>query len=151
MESLYIQVENGEPVNHPALESNLLDAFGSIPSNWEPFIRKYKPEVDTANTFQIVEESPVYTKQGNNWEDVWIVRDMTQEEKDAWVNSPNNIYYTQAEALRQHRIFFCNSQISAQTDPVLIQAWNDCLEANKNHVLVSYNPIDPPFPKYPGY
>ena len=29
--NLYIEIENGQAKNHPALESNLLEAFGSIP------------------------------------------------------------------------------------------------------------------------
>ena len=80
MENLFIETdENGNFVNHPAFESNLIDAFGEVPPNWVPFIRIEKP---IPGLYQIVENNePVYQKINNVWTDVWIVRDMTLEEK----------------------------------------------------------------------
>ena len=49
--NLYIEIENGQTKNHPALEHNLIESFGVIPENWEPFIRIEKPTLDT---FQIL-------------------------------------------------------------------------------------------------
>ena len=40
---LYIQVENGQPINHPAFADNLTQAFGQIPNTWEPFYRIERP------------------------------------------------------------------------------------------------------------
>ena len=77
---LYIQVENGQTVNHPAFEDNLLQAFGHIPSNWEPFIRVERPNP----VYGVLEsDSPTYQKINGVWTDVWAVRPMTQEEKVA--------------------------------------------------------------------
>ena len=39
IENLYIRIENGIPVNHPVLESNLLQLFGEIPNNYFTFKR----------------------------------------------------------------------------------------------------------------
>lgn len=76
--NLYIQVENGEPINHPAFEDNLIQAFGAIPSNWEAFIRVPKP-IPTIS--QILDsESPTYQKINGVWTDVWSLRDMTESE-----------------------------------------------------------------------
>lgn len=78
---LYIQVQNEQTVNHPALEENLIQAFGSIPSNWEPFERIERP---TIGIYQVLEnENPTYQKIDGIWKDVWSIREMTQEEKDA--------------------------------------------------------------------
>ena len=33
--SLYIKIENGRAVDHPALEENLMKVYGAIPSNYE--------------------------------------------------------------------------------------------------------------------
>lgn len=77
--NLYIETENGATKNHPAFEDNLMQAFGSIPEHWEPFIRVEQP---TPTAYQILESNtPVYTKVNGTWTDVWSLRDMTSEEK----------------------------------------------------------------------
>jgi hypothetical protein len=78
--NLYIETENGAVKNHPAFEKNLLQAFGSIPAHWEPFIRVERPN----GVYQVLElENAVYAKVDGVWTDVWAVRDMTTEEKTA--------------------------------------------------------------------
>jgi hypothetical protein len=77
--NLYIQVAEGQPVNHPALAENLVDAFGSIPPDWEPFVRVPKPN---PTAYQIlVSDTPTYEKVDDVWTDVWDLREMTPEEK----------------------------------------------------------------------
>ncbi len=92
---LYIEIENDEPKNHPALEENLLQAFGSIPDNWEAFVRVERPIL---TIYQILDnQEPVYLKVDSVWTDVWALRDMTSNEiaekqqgvKDHWVSLPN--------------------------------------------------------------
>lgn len=89
---LYIQVVDGVTVNHPALEENLLEAFGGqIPEGWEPFLRHVDIPV---GVYEILENydvtNPVYEKQeftldDNStymcWTDVYPIRPMTDEEK----------------------------------------------------------------------
>ena len=78
--NLYIETDNGKIKNHPALENNLLQAFGSIPAHWEPFTRVERPN----GVYQVLEsEEVVYAKVNGVWADVWAVRDMTAEEKTA--------------------------------------------------------------------
>jgi hypothetical protein len=100
MMKLYIQTENGQPVNHPALEENLLQAFGSIPDNWEAFVRVERPIL---TIYQILDnQEPVYLKVDSVWTDVWALRDMTSNEisskqqvvKDHWVSLPNRENFT---------------------------------------------------------
>lgn len=79
--NLYIQIENNQTVNHPALEENLLQAFGSIPPNWEPFIRVERP---IPGVYELLEsEEPTYQKVDGVWKDVWALRPMTDTEKTA--------------------------------------------------------------------
>jgi hypothetical protein len=79
--NLYIETENGVTKNHPALEDNLLQAFGSIPAHWEPFTRVERP---TLTAYQLLEnQEAIYTKVNGIWMDTWSVRDMTAEEKTA--------------------------------------------------------------------
>lgn len=76
---LYIKVENGLPINHPAFKANLIDAFGVLPDDWEPFIRVSDP---TRNDTSIVLEhpDPVYRKIDGVWRDVWYTRPKTEED-----------------------------------------------------------------------
>jgi hypothetical protein len=91
--NLYIETENGVTKNHPALEENLIEAFGSVPSNWEAFVRVERPT--NLGVYQIVND-PIYAKVEGVWTDVWTIRDMTAEEKtatqqtvkDAFANRP---------------------------------------------------------------
>jgi hypothetical protein len=78
--NLYIETENGAVKNHPAFEHNLMQAFGSIPAHWEPFIRVERP---TPTMYQVLESNePVYTKINDVWTDVWLLREMTTQEKE---------------------------------------------------------------------
>lgn len=79
--NLYIETENGATKNHPALESNLIQAFGLIPAHWEPFTRVERP---TLGVYQLMQsQEPTYAKVDGVWVDVWLVREMTAEEKTA--------------------------------------------------------------------
>jgi hypothetical protein len=79
--NLYIETENGVTKNHPAFEDNLMQAFGAVPAQWEPFTRVERPLL---GIYQLLEsQEPVYTKVDGVWTDVWAVREMTAEEKAA--------------------------------------------------------------------
>ena len=94
--NLYIKTENGETRNHPAFESNLLQAFGSIPANWEPFIRVERP---VPTVYQVLEsDQPVYSKVNGVWTDVWSVRDMTAEEKAAKQQAVRDAFNSREQA-----------------------------------------------------
>lgn len=80
MENLYIEIENGQVKNHPAVESNLIGVFGQIPEHWELFVRVKKPE---PGEYEVVIDEPTYEKVDGVWTDVWAVRPMTDEEKIA--------------------------------------------------------------------
>ena len=79
--NLFIETENGAIKNHPAYEDNLIQAFGVVPTHWEPFTRVERP---TPGVYQVLEfDEPVYAKVDGVWTDVWSVQDMTAEEKTA--------------------------------------------------------------------
>ena len=78
---IFIQVKDGQPVNHPALPANLVQAFGAIPPDWEPFLRVPRPN---PGVYEVVDsDEPTYQKVDGVWTDVWSVRSMTPEEKTA--------------------------------------------------------------------
>lgn len=101
---LYIQIENGQTVNHPAFEDNLIAAFGGVPDHWKPFVRVERP---TLGVYEVLEsQEAAYEFVDGVWTDVWTVRPMTAEEKaekhqahiqavrDAWALIPNAFNFT---------------------------------------------------------
>lgn len=76
---LYIQVRDGLPINHPAYGTNLIDAFGEIPSDWEPFTRVPNPAQQN-DKIVLTHPEPTYRKIDGAWVDCWLVRDKTPEE-----------------------------------------------------------------------
>jgi hypothetical protein len=88
--NLFIQIENNQPINHPAFEDNLIQAFGAVPDHWESFIRVERP---IPGIYEILEsDQPTYEKVDGIWTDVWSLRPMTETEiadkqqivKNAW-------------------------------------------------------------------
>jgi len=76
---LYIQVENGQTVNHPALAANLIAAFGEIPFNWKPFLRIVSPEEPIG---PIQRRVLTYISNPNGgWMDCWSVEYVPVDEK----------------------------------------------------------------------
>ncbi len=92
---LYIETENGQFKNHPALEENLLQVFGKVPTNWVFFERVEKPQLGVYEVF--VQEEPEYQLVDGVYKDVWLVRPMNEIEKEAkqqytkdlWAKLPN--------------------------------------------------------------
>ena len=84
--NLYIRVEDGQPVEHPATEENLLQAFpDGIPLNWEPFVRVVPPVL---SDYEIFDDPHVtYEKVDGVWTDVHQVVQVSEEEKIAIVQA----------------------------------------------------------------
>lgn len=82
--ALFIRVENGQPVDHPVIEWNLrmfhpdLDPHNP-PAPYEKFNRVDPPD---GGRWSVIEQLP-YAKVDGVWSDVFSVRAMTEEEKDA--------------------------------------------------------------------
>ena len=79
--ALFIQIQDGQPVNHPAYDINLIQAYGLIPQGWQLFERTDCP---VPTIYQVLDsETPTYQFVNGVWTDVWALRDMTNEEKAA--------------------------------------------------------------------
>lgn len=79
MSNWYIQIdEQGNPVNHPMLEENLIDIYpNGIPKKYQPFMRIPTP---IPNVFQMVGDAPSYEKINDIWQDVWpLIQKSTEE------------------------------------------------------------------------
>ena len=97
---LYIETENNLPKNHPALEENLIAAFGEIPEHWVPFERIEMPRLKSHEVLE--SDHPEYQLVDGIYTDVWSIRPMTDEEKatknqeikDMWSSLPNRKNFT---------------------------------------------------------
>lgn len=82
--NLYIQLENGQPVNHPIMEDNLRQAFpemdlNNLPETFARFERITSPEVGVYE----VSEGTTYEWVDGIVKDIHHIRAMTLEEKTA--------------------------------------------------------------------
>jgi hypothetical protein len=94
--NLYIEIQNGAIKNHPAFEDNLIQALGEIPSSWEPFIRVERP---VPGMYQVVDpQESIYAKVDGVWTDVWTVRNMTIDEKNAIQQSVRDAFNARDQA-----------------------------------------------------
>ena len=94
--NLYIETNNGQTVNHPAFEDNLIQAFGQIPVHWEPFVRVECPR---PSIYQVLDSNEaIYQKIDGVWTDVWAFRDMTAEEKAAKQQDVRDLFNNRPQA-----------------------------------------------------
>lgn len=86
MEKLYIEVQNGQPINHPILESNLRIFFGDqlLPEQYIEFIKTPIPEIGVYEIY--VGHS--YQIENDHCVEIHHVRNMTDEEK---LNKQNDV------------------------------------------------------------
>jgi len=84
MENLYIEVVDGEIINHPIFESNLIEAFPGIAlDNHDKYIPFQTVPQPAVGIFE-VNEGVTYEFDGPNLvKDVWHIRSMTDSEKQA--------------------------------------------------------------------
>ena len=101
--NLYIQIEDGQPVNHPAVEDNLVQAFGEVPAHWEPFVRVEHPTLGEFEKWG--DPRFTYEKVDGVWTDVYHVVEITAEEKAAIKQAKIDVYKTTWAALPQRDNF----------------------------------------------
>ena len=81
---------------HYVFEENLLQAFGAILENWEPFVRVERP---IPTIYQILDsQEATYQKIDNVWTDVWALRDMTDAEKVAKQQETQDLFNVRDQA-----------------------------------------------------
>ena len=85
--NLYIRITDGQPVDHPIIEDNFIQAFPTIdinnlPPEFAKFVRKDKPSIGIYEVY----EGVTYEPENDGYADFHQVRDMTNEEKTAKQN-----------------------------------------------------------------
>jgi hypothetical protein len=144
---LFIEIVDGKPAAHPALEENILSAFPEgIPSNFEEFEKTKTPLRPAFYQKTTVE----YAKNETGvWTDVWSLVDMTEEEKTA----KNNSVISEANKGKDFRIKICQGSLVEclkQNDLIGAEVWQKCIDDHNSWTIQSLDPIGPDFPKYPS-
>ena len=152
--NMYIKVRNGIAVEHPALESNLLEAFpNGIPSEFEPFERSGVYAGSATSVFQKT-ISTYIKKENGTWTDVWSIVEMTEEEKQAKtaeITEKANKHISNLKIYANTMIVSC----MAASDLNGVNIWTIYLNFVNSWVLIGVDPItpritEPPFKDYVG-
>lgn len=99
--NLYIKVVDGQPVNHPLLESNLIDAFqleAITPAFLaeQGLVRFERREVPASRL--VLSEDGYELCEDGVVRNVITTRELTQEEKlDEWVRGPRNFHLAKSD------------------------------------------------------
>lgn len=140
----YIKIENNQPIDHPVTEENLIQVFGSVPSNFAPFNR-IQP-IDSGVLLGVYEKyTNKYTlnSDGLTWQDTWSAIEMDQNEKNKKTNS---LIYQVNFILSNFKIL-AQERISHLTDQNQSSAWETYLSLLDNVVIT--DPLQVTIPKMP--
>lgn len=140
---LYIQTKDGQPINHPAFEENLMQAFGEIPSDWEPFSRVERPVL---GVYQLLEnQEAVYAKVDGIWTDVWSVREMTAQERQAVID-----FYTEnARQLVEEAMAQAITSRDLQATDLAKSVWQEYIDTLETFVVADiFSPVLPIPPRF---
>ena len=83
--AFFIQIQNGQAINHPAVDINLIQAFGEIPNDWIMFNRIPQPTNLLPDVFHKAINTYGLSSNGVTWEDKWASEPMTDAEKAALI------------------------------------------------------------------
>lgn len=97
--TLCIQVDpaTGQTIGHPCLVSNIVNAFGTIPDNFEPFNRiTLRDSNIRLGVYEVPSSTYILNSLTNVWEDSWSAVPMSNEQqaqvqqrvKTQWANRP---------------------------------------------------------------
>lgn len=143
MMKLFIQIVNGQPINHPIFEDNFKEAFphidvDNLPPEYVRFERIECPK--NAGLFEVDEVR--YEWGGDVVKDVWSVRPMTEVEKNEYLKSRSELAMRHWNTLKQ----ITQRNIDSTTGD-LQNVWVNYLNQLNAWVLV--DPVNPNFPKIP--
>jgi len=146
--NLYIQMQDGQPWQHPLLEDNVLQAWpgidlNNLPANLARFRRHQQPGPDVmpVGNFQV----PICTYElasDGVYEDTWTVREMDDDEKRVTTKARKKSVAEQLESLK----LFATDRIENTTGDVQ-NAWQTY--SNLLNSLDTSDPFNVAWPMMP--
>jgi hypothetical protein len=156
--NLYIEIKDGQPINHPISESNLLEAFPNIdlnnlPPRFAKFNRTNQEDVnitippEMAKQKKLTKTKYVLHEDGQTWKDTWEIVDLEQHEIDEIENKHKKINLIFSQHKLKHLKRTANSIFHSLTDPDEIQVWK--IYFKMMNKIKSHDPHDQLIPTYP--
>jgi hypothetical protein len=147
---LFLKVVNGQPVDNPVYESNLIQVYGYVPSEYQPFTRVQQ------NVTPLIYENVTDTYQAvdGQWQDVWVTSEQTTEEKAATTAQINAAGVAQQQGLIDYADQMI-TKLTEQGDTQGVEVWNTYLVSLNAWTMPPINPnwtqatIDYAFPNQP--
>jgi hypothetical protein len=142
---LFIRIVDGQPFEHPIMGDNFRQAFphidvNNLPAEFAKFERVECPYL--ATTFQV--DEVVYQWDNGIVKDVWLVREMTDEERAAKMQQFTDDANRTVEFFKET----AQGKIESAPNEEARQAWVDYLAALNAWVLV--DPVNPQYPARPA-
>ena len=146
IEEYFIEIKNGKPYGYPIHMDNFLLCYpeedvNNLSERFSKFIRHdlYQHYVDNPHLrpkfYQTHEET--YVQNGDAWEDLWIFRDLTDEEVQERIDT----HMPMANVFVNNLITQTEYSISSMTDEIEIKVWNNYLNRLKNYVITDPDPM----------
>jgi len=132
---LFIQIRNGMPYEHPILGSNFREAFphidvDNLPPEFARFNRIPKPEFDVRD-FKVVGDEPTYEWIDGVVQDVWAVRDMTEEERRVVIDEATAGAQALVSLIREQAV----KNLALQTTDNGKAAWQEYIDLLDNYTV----------------
>jgi hypothetical protein len=141
----YIKVQNGQTIEHPVMPDNLLQVFGKIPDEYEPFMRLSEEHQTPLKMYEMWDDSVhPYTKVNGVWTDVLARRPMTAQERNMKEEQLKVQYRQMLEKMMQ----FLEGKKSSTTVVDEIEFWNTHIQ--KINTWVFDDLENPKFPAVPA-
>lgn len=135
---LWIKVVDNQIVDHPVYESNLIEVFGEIPSEYQTFIRFPFKSTIPLELFEVYDETaPKYVKVENVWTDNYARRAMNSEEravKEAEIASSTVPKIDKAKQI-------LNKLIQSSSSQQDIDMWNEVYQQFDTFQITDYSNI----------
>jgi hypothetical protein len=107
----FIKAENGISIGEPFFLEETLDIHDDPPHNYVSYL-KIDPPVATKHQKLVLELKQI----DGQWQDAWIIEDMTDEEKQNFYNEE-----------KQKRLEYIQHQIETVNDSIGELLWRECL------------------------
>lgn len=131
--NLYIKLENGQPINHPMFEDNILQCYPDIDLNntelFAPFNRLEIPSRSDlpVGIFQVLETRYVLSNDGISYEDQYYTRDMDADEISYTTNVKIDTLKNGVSSLKS--MVLVDIDTASEIDKPVWQAFYDELDA----------------------
>jgi hypothetical protein len=140
---LFIQIRDGQPFEHPIVESNFVEVFphidiNNLPPEFANFERVPEPQV----LFAEIVDGETYQWFDGIVKNVWAVRQLTDSE----LTEKKQILFNNIDGRRQSLNVYAQEQIQTAPNETTKQIWEDYVVQLNAWVVTDFDKLDMPHP-----